>query len=200
MTGSFLRRLALVVSFGLGLTVSQADAAFVGSFGINGNTPSANPTMSLATATNFTFSNMTSNGNTSGGFTGIGLTGGTAFTTGTLTLGTPTGFSLANDTFGTFTQTTTALMISQGFDSGVLTSEAFRILGTFVGGPVGTVGTAASFTISFTQTGGPGTSISSSGTVDIPPLGAVPEPASAAMLGLGLLSVGGIALRRRMTK
>ena len=197
MTFALLRRVALFVTLGLALATPNVHADFVGSFGVNGNTPAANPTMSLSTATNFTFSNMTSNGNTSGGFSGIGLASGTAFTTTTFTPAALTGFSFSNPTFGTFSQTSMAVVISQGFNGAVLTSEAFRILGTFVGGPVGATPTAASFTISFTQTGGPGTSISSSGTLNIPPTGAVPEPASAVMLGLGLAAIGGVTLRRQ---
>ncbi len=196
-TRTLLRSFALVITLGLGLTNATTNGAFVGSFGINGNIPSVAPTTGLAGATSFTIGSMSSNGNSTGGFSGLAV--GTIFSGSTFTLGVATGFTFSNATVGTFTQTVAPVVLSMGVANGVVISESFNILGTYVGGPVGTMATPASFTVSFTQTGGPGTSISSSGTVNIPPLGvAVPEPASVVMMGIGLLTAGGFGLRRRL--
>ncbi len=87
-------------------------------------------------------------------------------------------------------------MISQGLVGSMVQSGSFFILGNYAGGPVGTRAVPASFTISFTQNGGPTNSVSASGTLTIPP-SSVPEPASVLMLGMGILTVGGYGLRRR---
>ena len=198
MIRTSLRNFALLASLFLGLTVSNANAAFIGSFGINGNLPAVSPTSGLDGATSFSIASMSTNGNATGGFSGLPV--GTLFTGGTFTLGSATGFSLSNATYGTFTQTTAAVIQAIGKNAaGVTTSESFFLLGSYAGGAVGATPVAAGFTVSFTQTGGPGTSISASGTVDIPPF-AVPEPASMTMLGLGLVTLGGFGLRRRMAK
>ena len=187
------RNAAFALALGLALMASDARAAFIGSFGINANLPSVSPTSALAGATGFTIASMATNGNATGGFTGLPV--GTSFTGSTFTLGSATGFTFTNSTYGTFTQTATAVQTAQGMNLGVVTSRAFFILGTFSGGVVGDA-TPASFTVSFTQNGGPGSSISASGTLDIPPVGAVPEPASLAMLAIGLAGACSCAWRR----
>lgn len=62
-----------------------------------------------------------------------------------------------------------------------------------INGPPGFTPLAALFVISFTQAGGPGNTISYSGTLAT----VVPEPTSLAMLAVGGLGVVGMARRRR---
>jgi hypothetical protein len=199
MVPKLIRYMAFAAAVSLGFTATQAQAGFIGSFGVNGNSPVIAPGNALGSATMFTIASMSSNGNTTGGFSGIDLVSGTPFSGGTFSIGSPTGFSFSNGTFGTFTETAAPIMISQGIVGGVVQSETFNILGSYVGGPVGSTPTDASFTIGFTQNGGPGNSISASGTLTIPPAG-VPEPASVALLGIGLATFTGYGLRRRFGK
>ena len=191
---SLIRRCAFVLPLVLASAASTTQAAFNGSFGINANIPSISPTDGLAGATSFTIASMATNGVTTGGFAGIPTM--TTFTGATFTLGMSTGFSFSNADFGTFTQTVAPVLTSVGMTGGITTSESFYILGTYSGGAVGAA-TPASFTVSFTQNGGPGNSISASGTLNIPPFAAVPEPASVALLAIGMVGSGVVALRRR---
>ena len=191
---SLVRRTALILPLVLASAATTAQAAFMGSFGINANIPSISPTNGLAGATSFTIDSMATNGVSTGDFGSIAT--GTIFTGSTFTLGMSTGFSFSNDTLGTFTQTVAPVLTSVGMTGGITTSESFYILGTYSGGTVGAA-TPASFTVSFTQNGGPGNSISASGTLNIPPFGAVPEPASVALLAIGMVGSGVVALRRR---
>jgi hypothetical protein len=198
MIRTISRNLLLLTGLSLGVVTTNCQADFTGSFGVVSFSPTINSN-SLANATVFNIEALEANGNTTGGFSGIGLTGGTPFTGGSFTLGNATQLSFSNSTYGTFTETVAPSLISQGYVGGVLTSEAFSIVGTYMGGPVGNPPVAASFTVSFTQDGGPNNSVSASGTLTIP--AGVPEPASIAMVGLGVLAaIGGFGLRLKKAK
>ncbi len=197
-----MNRIARLSSlFALALAFAPAaDAAFTGTQGFADlGSPSVN-TPGLGAATVFTLSNLETNANHTGGFTGVAagvsFGGGSFTTTGTSTL------TLGNANVGNFVETVAPVLLATATVNGVVVGEVFNILGTFTpsaalgdAGPV-----AASFTVSMTQTGGPGTSISASGTLSIPPFNPVPEPASITMLGLGLVAAGGVAVRRRSAK
>ena len=122
---------------------------------------------------------------------------GLTLATTTLNLASITSFSVGSAAFGTFTASTVMeILPTSAF------VRSFYILGTFVSGtnfgsPAATA--PASFTVSFTQTGGPNTAISDSSTLSVPPA-FVPEPASVAMLGMGLVGAAGYTARRRRTR
>ena len=195
MIQGLVRRFALILPMLLASGASHAQAAFIGSFGINGILPSISPSAGLLGATTFTIGSMATNGVTTDDFNGIPSS--SPFSGGTFTLNTMTGFNFSSATYGTFTQTAAPILTSVGTSNGVLTSEAFYIMGTYQGGAVGALAEPASFTVSFTQNGGPGNSISASGTLNIPPFGTVPEPASFALLLIGTLGTGALSLLRR---
>ena len=96
-------------------------------------------------------------------------------------------------------ETAAPILGSESFNNGEVVAKSFYILGTYTGGPVGSAEAPASFTVSFTQDGGPGTALSASGTLTIPPT-AVPQQASVLMLGMGMVGVGGFAYLRRKAK
>jgi hypothetical protein len=87
----------------------------------------------------------------------------------------------------------------------LLSGSAGGVVSTFSG--TTTVTGGSGFTVGFSGyappspgSGGTGGSTGNISILVIPVAATVPEPASAAMLGLGLISVGGFVLRRRMAK
>lgn len=106
---------------------------------------------------------------------------------------TPTpGLLFGNSDFGSFSLQS---LVEESSGSGF---RSFRITGDFVGGtlggPVDPSPAPAEFRISFTQTGGPTGTISSSATMTFV---AVPEPATLALLGMGGFALAAAVARRR---
>ena len=104
------------------------------------------------------------------------------------------GTLFGNADFGTFSLQS---LVEESSGSGF---RSFLIMGDFVGGtlggPVNPSPAPAEFRISFTQSGGPGSTISSSATMTFV---AVPEPATLALLGMGGIAMAAGYARRRAT-
>ena len=193
-------KILLAASFAVALAIAPEAKAgpIVGSMSLGAANANINGASSLATATtininSFASTNSIQSGAVSGDYSGIPM--GTAFTTSTLSLANLAGFSFTNAAFGTFQATTSA----GGFTSRVVTQTAgfldIFLVGTYSGLPGGNptpfTPSPTSVEFSFTQTA-PGGLVSASASLNTPPSGggAVPEPASIAMMGLGLLGLG----------
>jgi len=183
--------LAALVVLG-GITTSQADS--VGSLGFSDiGPPYVRPTNNINTATQFTIGSLVTTTASSGIFAGLPTQ---ILGSQTFDITNPASLSFGNSVLGQF-QSTSITEISNSAGQ-----VAFSIIGNFTGGSFTGATTPnpapADFTISFTQTPAGTGSISDSATMSIPAtLAAVPEPASVMLVGLGLVSVGVVGLRRK---
>jgi hypothetical protein len=179
-------KMVAVVATLLLLTGAQSQAGFIGTLGfVDIGSPTAN-TGNINTATSFTLGNFLSTVGT-GALAGLPSQ---SFGSPTFSTSGSIPFSITSASFGTFTSTSIVLL-----SSGVGTIS-FGFLGnwtpgTYVGGGATT---AASLTISFTQTPANTGQIGDSATFSVPPAFSVPEPASIAMVVMGL---GGVFAVRR---
>jgi hypothetical protein len=191
------RLLAVFAALALGAVGQSAQASFTGSEAFSATVNPVNATTLLATQ--YTFSAGAANPNSmfvtdaEGAFATAGVGFGTIYGSTTLNLLSLSGFTLTSSMFGTFTAGAGSFVIDQS-----ATELDVFLLGSYSGLPGSPTQTPASVLMSFNQVGGPGTTIGGGTSLSVPP--AVPEPASIAMLGLGLVSVGGFALRRRTAK
>lgn len=180
----------LVVMSGI---TSQA-ATIVGSQAIGDFGSPVTDTGNILTATTFDFSGSLAAATTSrsGDFTALSGPLTLTFSQPVLNLSNPVGWTFSNPVLGTFVAQSVSL------ESIGTTQIGFYILGTFTPGS----GLAsydaglASFSISFTQVGGPNTAISDSGTLTSPPT-VTPEPTSMALAGFAGIGMAVGAWRRR---
>jgi len=188
------RTLCSLLFLALASSSTWAEAAFItGTIGFNADSTTSN-TGGVNSAQVFTFLSGTpavpaqmtvANGTSS--FSAV--TPGTLVTSTTLQF---TSAPFLTLTLGTSQFTTSAIITDQNTPG-----TNFRVVianGTISSTVNAFDTTPARFILSFTQAGGPGTTISYSGTLTAL---AVPEPSGVALLSLGLAPVGVLAWRRR---
>jgi hypothetical protein len=185
------------------LTGAQSQASFVGTQGFNDQgTPLAGGSASgnINTASTLTIGDLNTSTASTGVFAGIGKN----IDFGTVTFNTTTGantslsFNDGPSKFGSFTSTSFTLLSNT---PGLI---SYYVLGNFTPGTYSGFGgvtapQAASLTISFNQTPSGSGAISDSVSLSVPPasIASVPEPASFAMVAIGL---GGIFAVRRFRR
>jgi hypothetical protein len=173
------------------LTGAQSQAAYVGTLNFVDIGSPTTDTGNINTASSFTFGNLFSTVGTGV----LSAEGGMLFGSPTFTTSGTGGLSFGNASFGTFT----SISVTE-YNNSAPGSVSFYFLGNFTPG-TGDPGTAttASFNVSFTQTPAGSGQIGDSGNFSVPPAGGpvVPEPASFAMVAIGL---GGIFAVRRFRR
>lgn len=186
---------ALAVSFGFG---AAAKADSIG-FDADDVTADGSPTNPLNGATLFTFATTAFGSDTQSTVdnpTGIfaGIASGTEIASTTLDL---------NAAGGEASPYLTLSLNSYNFLATTLTSDVFQDDGRLINfkgvitGPPGFTPLAAVFVISFTQAGGPGNTISYTGTLAT---AVIPEPASVVMMAVGGLGLVFAARRRALAR
>ena len=201
------RRMVVVLAIALAAIVSQTPTAKAGSSTqgfVDVGTAEADGTSTndINGAATLTIGDLSTNTTQTGFFVGLSHQdlGQVTFST---TVGSNDSLSFGDSDFGTFTSTSLKVL------SAVPGAVTFYILGDYTPGTQGGSGGMASFSISFTQSpigGGPGSGISDSGVLSIPPASgvspsSVPEPASLIMGLTGLVTCGLVCgLRRRTGK
>ncbi len=186
----FFAGLALVVACVLSQGTSVQAGSVLGTAALADiGTPTISPTNSILTATTLNVGSLVTTTAETGDFLTY-VAPGQAVGTGTIVVGMPTSFMLsAPATLGSFSSNSIAETIgvnSVTFNIGGTFTPGADFLGLFTPGP-------AVVTISFTQTGGPGTAISDSSSLSSS-LSSIPEPTSMALLGIGISGL--IAFRR----
>jgi PEP-CTERM motif len=183
----FFAGLALAVACVLASGASAQAGTIAGSISLADiGTPTAN-TGNILTATMFTLGNVITTADSSGGY--VVVPPGQVLGSAVINVSNGASFVLGNAAFGTFTGAAGPVTITT---DPAEEAVAIHIAGTFVPGtdfPPGSTAPGATMDLSFTQVGGPGAPISASAT-----LRSVPEPASMALLGIGIS--GFFAFRR----
>ena len=182
-------RFALVAAlFAAGVSAAKADT-----ISFFPNAVAGNVSGSLQDSNIFTFTNVTTiSGN--GAFAG-----GNFITFPSITFNDtiPGGLTFSDAAFGSFTSTSVNVL-SPYTSSGNSASESWTIMGNFVNGTsTQPVYNPATITLSLNQSGLPVGSLSGSWTMSANAAGAVPEPSSIVLVGLGLASVAAARLRRK---